>query len=80
MLHDIVHDFNERRLRNRDHGLVVRGRRIKRSSPSAVDLALHQPGDPCCLDANDVVNRSPPNVRKLCAHVLHGAEEYSEGQ
>lgn len=70
VLHDIVHDFNERR-----------GGRIKRiPTPPAVDLALRQPGDPRCLDANDVVNRSPPNVRKLCAHVLHGAEEYSEGQ
>lgn len=79
MLRHIVHDLDERRSWNRDHDLAG-GRRIERPSPPAVGLAHHQPGDPCCLDANDVVNRSPPNVRKLCAHVLHRAEEYSEGQ
>lgn len=45
-----------------------------------MDVAFHQPGNPACLDANDAVNRPPSNVRILRAHVLHGAEEYSEGQ
>lgn len=57
------------------------GERVKRpATPPAVDVAFHQPGDPARMDANDAASRPPSDVRILRPHVLHGAEEYPEGQ